>query len=75
MISLIISTIVFFLAYFLLHQYLENRGLERGKARTLIVMTIASFIAYGAMALVDHFAGEPSLIDSVTKLEQQNDSL
>ena len=72
MLSLIISTIVFFVAYFFLHRYLNNWGLDKGKARTLLVLTIASLLSYGAMALVDHFTGEPSLLDRAIKLEQLN---
>ena len=75
MLSLIISTVVFFAAYFFLHRYLENWGLEKGKARTLLVLTIASLLSYGAMAAVDHFTGEPSLLDRAIKLETPNNML
>jgi hypothetical protein len=68
MLSLIISTIMFFLASFLLHRYLEDWGLDKGKARMLLVLTVASLLSYGAMALVDHFTGAPSLMDTAMKM-------
>jgi hypothetical protein len=74
MLSLLISTIVFFAASFLLHRYLENWGLDKGKARTLLVMAIASALSYGSASLVNHFTGTPSLMDSAIKLQQQSSS-
>ena len=72
MLSLLISTVVFFAASFLLHRYLENWGLDSGRARTLLVMALATAISYGSMALVDHFSGKPGLLDSAIKLQQQS---
>jgi len=69
MLSLIISTIVFFISSFLLHRYLENWGLDTGRARTLLVLAVASLISYGAVSLVDHFTGTPSLLNSAIKLQ------
>jgi hypothetical protein len=71
MFSLIISTIVFFVASFFLHRYLENWGLDKGKGRTLLVLMIASVISYGAMALTQRITGERSLFDRTIHLEQQ----
>jgi hypothetical protein len=70
MLSLIISTIVFFLASFFLHRYFEDWGLDKGRARTLLVLTIASILSWGSMALVDHFTGAPSLMDTAMKMTQ-----
>ncbi len=70
MLSLIVSTVVFLVASFFLNRYLEDWGLDKGKGRTLLVLTVASVIAYGAGSLVDHFTGEPSLLDSAVHLEQ-----
>lgn len=67
--GLIISTLVFFVASFFLHRYLEDWGLDKGRARTLLVMALASLISYGAMSAVNHFTGTPSLIDSAIKLQ------
>jgi hypothetical protein len=74
MLSFIVSTVVFLAAAIVLHRSLDNWGLDAGKGRTLIVLTIATAISYGAMALVDHFTGEPSLIDRVTKSMQADSS-
>jgi hypothetical protein len=70
MLSLLISTVVFVVASIFLHRYLDSWGLDKGRARTLLVLTLASLISYGSMALVDHFAGAPSVMDQVIKLEQ-----
>ena len=67
--GLIISTLVFFAASFLLNRYLEDWGLEKGRARTLLVMALASLISYGAMSAVNHFTGKPDLLDSAIKLQ------
>jgi hypothetical protein len=72
MLSLIISTIVFFVASFFLNRYLDDWGLDKGKARTLLVIALASLLSYGTMSLVDHFTGTPSLIESAMKLQQGN---
>ncbi|HEY3295237.1 MAG TPA: hypothetical protein VGL38_07350 [bacterium] len=69
MLSLIISTVVFFAASFLLHRYLEDWGLDKGRARTLLVIALASLLSYGASSAVGHFTGKPDLIDSALKLQ------
>jgi hypothetical protein len=74
MLSFLISTIVFFAASFFLHRYLDNWGLDAGRARTLVVLVVASAISWGAMSLVDHFTGTPSLMDQAMKMQQQTSS-
>jgi hypothetical protein len=69
MLSLLISTTVFFVACLFLHRFLDDWGLDKGKARTLLVLVIASAISYGSMCLMDHFTGAPSLLDSAIKLQ------
>jgi hypothetical protein len=51
--SFIVSTIVFFPASFFLHRYLDNWGLDSGKTRTMLVLLLASIVAYGIAYLVD----------------------
>jgi hypothetical protein len=63
MLSLLISLIVFVAASVMLRRYLDNWGLDKGMARSLIVLTLASLISYGAMSLVDHFTGKPAIPD------------
>jgi hypothetical protein len=70
MLSLILSTILFFAVSFFLNRYLEDWGLDKGRTRTLLVLFIASMISYGAISLVDHFTGETSLLDKAIELPQ-----
>ena len=65
MLSFIISTIVFFVAGFFLHRYLDDWGLDKGRTRTLLVLVLASIVSYGSMFLVDTISGEPNLMDSM----------
>ncbi|MCB1059013.1 MAG: hypothetical protein KDB65_02165 [Calditrichaeota bacterium] len=53
--SFIVSTIVFFPASIFLHRYLDDWGLDKGRTRTLLVMLLASVVAYGTAYLVDLF--------------------
>jgi len=69
MASFVISTIMFFAASFFLDRNLEEWGLDKGKARTLLVMALASLISYGAMSAVDHLSGKPGLLDSSINLQ------
>jgi divalent metal cation (Fe/Co/Zn/Cd) transporter len=71
MLSFIISTIVFFVASFVLHRYLEEWGLDKGMGRTLLVLMLASVISYGAMSLMQRITGEQSLWDRVITTEVQ----
>jgi hypothetical protein len=68
MLGFIISTIIFFAASFLLHRYLDDWGLDSGKARTVLVLAIASVISYGSMALINHFTGAPDMVEAAVKL-------
>jgi hypothetical protein len=63
MTSFIVSTLVFFAASFALHRYLDKWGLDQGKARTLLVLAVASLISYGSSYAVDHLTGTPGLMD------------
>lgn len=65
MYSFIVSTVVFFVAAYFLHRYLDEWGLDKGRARTLLVMVIASAISYGSMFLVERITGEPDLMDTM----------
>jgi predicted PurR-regulated permease PerM len=51
--NLIISTIVFFIAAWYLHRYLEEQGIPKGMTRKLLVFSIASLISWGAGEAVD----------------------
>lgn len=53
MLSLIISTIVFFLASWYIKRYLDEQNIPRGMTRTMLVFTLAAMLSWGTSALVD----------------------
>ena len=55
--NLIISTIVFFIAAWYLHRYLDEKGIPKGMARGLTVFVLASLVSWGAGEVVDWFQG------------------
>ena len=53
MLSLIISTIVFFIAAWYLKRYLEEQGIPKGMTRGMLVLVLASLVSWGAGEIVD----------------------
>ncbi|MBZ0092343.1 MAG: hypothetical protein K8F27_09010 [Sulfuricellaceae bacterium] len=51
--NLIVSTIVFIIAAWYLHRFLEEQGIPKGMTRGLLVFVIASLVSWGAGAGVD----------------------
>lgn len=51
--NLFISTIVFFIAVWVLRRYLEEQGIPKGMTRGLLVFTLAWLLAWGAGEVVD----------------------
>ncbi len=51
--NLIISTIVFFIAAWYIHRYLDEQGIPKGPTRGILVLVIASMLSWGAGYLVD----------------------
>ncbi|MEJ1959434.1 MAG: hypothetical protein WDM70_08465 [Nitrosomonadales bacterium] len=51
--NLIISTIVFFIAAWYAHRYLENQGIPKGVARGMLVFVLASIVSWAAGELTD----------------------
>ena len=51
--NLIISTIVFFIAAWYLHRFLEAQGIPSGMMRKLMVFVLASLVSWGAGEMVD----------------------
>lgn len=51
--NLIISTIVFFIAAWYLHRYLEQREIPKGMTRSLLVFLLASIVSWGAGEMAD----------------------
>jgi hypothetical protein len=51
--NLIISTIVFFIAAWYVHRYLDEQGIPKGMTRKILVFSIASVVSWGAGEAVD----------------------
>ena len=51
--NLIISTIVFFIAAWLAHRYLDGQGIPKGMTRGMLVFVVASLVSWGAGDVVD----------------------
>ena len=57
MLSIVISTIVYFVASFFIKQRFVDMGLPAGMTRGLMVFCLSVAVAYGAAAAVDWIAG------------------
>lgn len=53
MLSIVISTIAFFVASFFIKRHLEEMGIPGGMTRNLMVFVFAAAISYGVAFLVD----------------------
>jgi len=51
--SLVVSTIVYFVAAFFIKRRLDAMDIPRGMTRTLATMSLALLVAYGASAALD----------------------
>jgi fucose permease len=57
MISIVLSTIAFFVASFYLRRYLDEIGVPKTMTRGLVVFALALAIAYGVAFIVDWALG------------------
>jgi len=57
MLSLVVGTIAFFVASYLVRRYLNEIGVPRTLVRGLVVFVLALAAAYGVAFLVDRVAG------------------
>jgi fucose permease len=57
MISIVLSTIAFFVASFYLRRYLDEIGVPKTMTRGLVVFALALAIAYGVAFIVDWAVG------------------
>ncbi|HEX5363959.1 MAG TPA: hypothetical protein VFW59_06800 [Gallionella sp.] len=55
--NLLISTIVFFIAAWYIHRYLDEQGIPKGMTRGLLVFVLASVVSWGAGEAVDWLQG------------------
>jgi hypothetical protein len=54
MLSIVLSTVAFFVATFYLKRYLEDMGIPKGMTRGTLVFSIALLISYLVAVGVDH---------------------
>ena len=57
MLSLIVSTIAFFVAAYFIKRRLEEMGIPKGMTRGISVFVLALALAYGAAWIVDLLVG------------------
>jgi hypothetical protein len=51
--NLIISTLVFFIAAWYIHRYLNEQGIPKGTTRGILVFMLASLVSWGAGEVAD----------------------
>jgi hypothetical protein len=56
MLSLVVSTIVFFVASYFIKRYLDEVDIPKGLTRSIVIFVLALAMAYGVAALVDWVA-------------------
>jgi hypothetical protein len=56
MLSLVLSTVAFFMAAYFIKRYLENMGIPKGMTRGLLVFSLAVLISYSVAWIVDWLA-------------------
>jgi predicted PurR-regulated permease PerM len=56
--NLFISTVVFIVAAWYLHRYLDEQGMPKGATRGILVFTLASVVSWGAGVVVDLVQGK-----------------
>ncbi len=62
MLSLVVSTVAFFVAAFYLRRYFDDMGIPKTMVRGLVVFILATAVAYGVAFLVDLFSpAQPTL--------------
>lgn len=57
MLSLVLSTVVFFVAAYLLNRHLDQEGLDRGMLRKILVGMVATVVSVGAGWALDKLDG------------------
>jgi hypothetical protein len=56
--NLIISTIVFIIAAWYIHRYLDEQGIPKGVTRGMLVFALAYIVSWGAGEVVDWTQGK-----------------
>jgi hypothetical protein len=55
MLSLVLSTVAYFVAAFFIRRHLESMGIPKTMMRGLVVFVLALAVSYGVAVLVDLF--------------------
>ena len=53
MLSLVVSTVAFFVAQHYIRRYLDDLGAPKGLTRSVVIFCLAVMIAYGVAFIVD----------------------
>ena len=53
MLSLVLSTVAYFVASYFIKRYLDSMDIPRGLTRSIVVFTLALAVAYGVSAILD----------------------
>jgi hypothetical protein len=56
MLSLVFSTVAFFIASYFIKRYLDGMDIPKGMTRSLVVFTLALAVSYGVALVVDWIA-------------------
>lgn len=51
--SVLVSTIAYFVAYYYIKRYLDDMGAPKGFTRSVVIVCVAIMIAYGVAFIVD----------------------
>ena len=56
MLSLVLSTVAFFIAAYFIKRYLDGMDIPKGMTRSVVVFTVALAVSYGVALIVDWIA-------------------
>jgi hypothetical protein len=57
MLSLILSTVAFFVATYIIRRQLDAMDMPKGMTRSVLIFTLAAAVSYGVAVLTSAFAG------------------
>jgi hypothetical protein len=57
--NFIASTLAFFIAALYIGRYIDGQELPQGRARSILIFTLASAVSWGAGEVADKMAGTP----------------
>jgi hypothetical protein len=76
MLGLVLSTIAFFVAAYVLNRQLDDQGIDKNFSRKLLVGTVATLISFGTGWAIDKLTGAedtPQKSVSITDIMQGGD--